>query len=568
MTNSVAYLENRMSTISISLSQSVVTTLAAMKATNGATIASDIVDVFFNASANFSASHPYYASASSSATTARFTYADGGYQLYSGVTGLGSSGSGTANATSIDMYWPGYYRLTTAGKFNVAYSYTATGVTTSPATGTITAATLQTLLPSYSSLYDATLGNVSMTLGGQINLTDGGGFAGTLTSYTSRAEKFTDTVSIAGNFSVAGNAVMIAQGMSHTNLSGTLTAYAETYRDGSYARFTELGIGVTGNTVLDEALLANPLNFPGNDVISVSLPASLPSPYVIAAGAGNDVVTLKGGGGRLSVQAGDGNDAITLQDSGHAVDGGAGSDTVTFGRALSAYALTRSGSTYVVKDKAAGSSDTLTNAESLRFADLTVNLAAKGIAAAAPAANVDRLIELYVAFFNRVPDADGLVYWIGQMQAGAKLDAIAATFYNAGVQYGSVTGYAATMTDADFINVVYRNVLGRPGGADAGGLDYWTGKLASGAATRGALVSTILDSAHTFKGDATYGYVADLLDNKIAVAKTIAVDWGINYNTPADSITRGMAIAAAITPTDTASAIALVGIAPGDIVLG
>ena len=41
-------------------------------------------------------------------------------------------------------------------------------------------------------------------------------------------------------------------------------------------------------------------------------------------------------------------------------------------------------------------------------------------------------------------------------------------------------------------------------------------------------------------------WVADLLDNKIAVSQQFAIDWGLNYNTPENSISNGMAIAAAI----------------------
>jgi hypothetical protein len=174
-------------------------------------------------------------------------------------------------------------------------------------------------------------------------------------------------------------------------------------------------------------------------------------------------------------------------------------------------------------------------------------------------------MELYVAFFNRTPDADGLSYWISARMAGQSVNQIADAFYSAGVQYASITGFSASMSNADFVNVIYRNVLGRKDGADAGGLAYWTGKLADGSATRGSLVSAILDSAHTFKGNPTYGYVADLLDNKIAVARTIAIDWGINYNTGSESIRNGMAIAAAVTPIDTSAALTLVGVSASDI---
>jgi len=59
--------------------------------------------------------------------------------------------------------------------------------------------------------------------------------------------------------------------------------------------------------------------------------------------------------------------------------------------------------------------------------------------------------------------------------------------------------------------------------------------------------------------------VADLLDNKIAVANKIAIEWGLTYN--ANAYQQGVAIAAAITPTDTSAALALVGIAGVDITL-
>ena len=70
----------------------------------------------------------------------------------------------------------------------------------------------------------------------------------------------------------------------------------------------------------------------------------------------------------------------------------------------------------------------------------------------------------------------------------------------------------------------------------------------------------MLQSAHTFKGDATYGYVADLLDNKIAVGFEYAINQGLSGNTPQESIARGMAIADAITPWDTTAAMQLIGV--------
>jgi hypothetical protein len=170
-----------------------------------------------------------------------------------------------------------------------------------------------------------------------------------------------------------------------------------------------------------------------------------------------------------------------------------------------------------------------------------------------------------VALFNRVPDADGMSYWLDQIKAGQTFNQIAESFYNAGVSYSQLTGFSNSMSNADFINVIYKNVLGRKDGADAGGLSYWEGELLRGDATRPSLVSQILSSAHTYKGNTTWGWVADLLDNKITVAKKFSIDMGLNYNTPEESISKGMAIASAITPTDTTAAVTLIGVSEANL---
>lgn len=270
--------------------------------------------------------------------------------------------------------------------------------------------------------------------------------------------------------------------------------------------------------------------------------------------------TLTGTSGNDSFTSGPGNDSI---------DGGAGIDTVTYSGARAAYTLTRNGSTYTVHaNSGSDGTDTLTNIESLKFTDMSVNLTVQAKAAAAPQADVNHVTELYVAFFNRVPDADGLAYWIDQMNAGQSLNQIAESFYSAGVTYSDMTGFSAGMSNQDFINVFYKNVLGRPDGADAGGLAYWNEQLATCHSTRSSLGLDIVYAAHNFKGDQTWGWVADLLDNKIAVAKTFAIDLGLNYNTDNDSITHGVAIAAAVTPTSTDAAIALIGLSGSEMQLG
>jgi serralysin len=291
-------------------------------------------------------------------------------------------------------------------------------------------------------------------------------------------------------------------------------------------------------------------------------------PSVINGTGGND--TLSGTSRADSIAGLAGNDSISGAGGNDTLQGGDGDDTALFQGALRDYKVVATGDALTVTDLVIGrdGTDTLKGIEYLRFTDFEINAGVKSFSRSVSTANLDRVIELYVAFFNRIPDANGLGYWLSQVKGGTPINVIADAFYGAGVQYSALTGFSASMTNADFVNVIYRNVLGRKDGADSDGLAYWTGELASGRATRGSLVSTILDSAHTFKGHAVYGYVANLLDNKIAVAKQIAVDWGLNYLSADASISNGMAIAAAVSPTDTSAAIALVGLPSSSIDLG
>jgi Ca2+-binding RTX toxin-like protein len=288
----------------------------------------------------------------------------------------------------------------------------------------------------------------------------------------------------------------------------------------------------------------------------------------ISLGSGNDLVF--GGNGNDSIHAGNGNDYIAGEAGNDYVDGGAGIDAAIYSSKISNYTVTKRAGTYTVTDKSGGDGvDSLTNIEHLQFADKTINLTVQAKAASAPQADVTRLAELYVAFFNRVPDADGMSYWIDQMSAGQSITQIADSFYSAGGQYSSLTGFSTGMTDADFVKVIYKNVLGRTGTTAPPDADvnYWVNNLTSGADSRGSLINTILGAAHSYKGDATWGWVPDLLDNKITVAKSFSIDWGLSYNTANESITEGMAIAAAVTPTDTSAAITLIGVNGSDLLL-
>ncbi len=94
---------------------------------------------------------------------------------------------------------------------------------------------------------------------------------------------------------------------------------------------------------------------------------------------------------------------------------------------------------------------------------------------------------LYLAFFKRLPDAGGLAFWSGQLDGGNTVNNVAAGFAGS-AEFDAAYG---SLTDGDFVVLVYNNVLDR--GPDAGGLAYWSGQLAGGL-DRGVLVGQFAES--------------------------------------------------------------------------
>lgn len=269
--------------------------------------------------------------------------------------------------------------------------------------------------------------------------------------------------------------------------------------------------------------------------------------------AGNDLLLGTTAADTITGLAGD--DAIIGFGGDDLLDGGDGTDTVQFTAPLSSYTIARTGATLTVADdRPAGDGvDLLRGIEYLQFSDVGINLTVQALANTVAATDLDRIVELYVGFFGRVPAADGLENWINQFRNGKSLNTIADDFYGIGSSAAlrGITGYwdfenNRELSDQDFVRIAYRNVLGREG--LEGGINYWSARLGGDAPlTRGELVSTMLDAAHDLKVDATWGWVADLLDDKVLMSKRVAIDWGLNYASSAQqAIEKGMQIAGAV----------------------
>jgi hypothetical protein len=441
----------------------------------------DNISLFFNAAVGFSSSYASYASYSQTGSTLRLNYPDGAYANYNNVVLANpNASSGTATATSVEAYIPSTFRLTVGGQLNYQYTAASNGPDFDTNGGTITSAAFQTLLPTSSPSYNAVSGNVSLGLQGNVKLTAADDISGVVTTLTTQADKFLQSSTLTGTFTISGNATNIALNLSKLAVSGVVNDCNIKYTDGSSFSISNAAMSVNADSAVNQTLLANSANLPGDDVINVTLGAVAVNPWSIASGAGNDKVTIKGGGSSLSVNAGTGNDVITLGDSNHSIDGGAGVDTAAFSGARAAYSITKTATGFTVQSSAG--TDTLSNVERVQFSDSTVALDISG--------NGGQVYRLYQAAFNRVPDAGGLGYWIKAADNGASLQSIAAEFAKSGE---FTTMYGANPSNADFLDKLYHNVLHRAG--DTAGFNWWLDILDRHATTQANVLAEFGESA-------------------------------------------------------------------------
>jgi uncharacterized membrane protein len=98
------------------------------------------------------------------------------------------------------------------------------------------------------------------------------------------------------------------------------------------------------------------------------------------------------------------------------------------------------------------------------------------------------ITRLYFASFLRLPDYEGLQYWLDQFRSGRTLLSIAEEFV---VSPEFKARYGSNVTNAQFINLLYLNVLERQ--PDARGLQSWIDNLNSGW-TRGQVLLAFSES--------------------------------------------------------------------------
>lgn len=95
---------------------------------------------------------------------------------------------------------------------------------------------------------------------------------------------------------------------------------------------------------------------------------------------------------------------------------------------------------------------------------------------------VAQVVRLYEAYFRRAPDEEGLRYWADRARTGTSLASISQGFARA----PEFTTLYGPLSERAFVELVYTNVLGRPG--DEAGIAYWTSTLTARTRTRGEVM--------------------------------------------------------------------------------
>ena len=223
--------------------------------------------------------------------------------------------------------------------------------------------------------------------------------------------------------------------------------------------------------------------------------------------------------------------------------GGPGLDVARYSGAQSSYSLTLGPTgTYLSDRRASGDgTDRLIDVELIEFASTAqgdpFDLRIFGGPAGLSQSELQSFVELYIAYFNRAPDAIGLNFWGTAFANGTSLDQIAALFID---QAETRLLYPETLTNDAFVLAVYANVLGRL--PDDAGYNFWRATLDSATVTRDTFILEILRGAKADPQDVDVAFIQqqtidrNYLENKTDLGIYFAVTLGMSNVSNASAV--------------------------------
>lgn len=241
----------------------------------------------------------------------------------------------------------------------------------------------------------------------------------------------------------------------------------------------------------------------------------------LQGGIGDDF--LNGGSGNDRLFGDEGNDTLYGNIGNDTLFGGSGLDTAEYFGGRGNFLLTLSeGDRITLEDRRTFGDgfDVLYDIEILDFSDTQFNLTQFGGTPGLSAQAFESFIELYIAYFNRAPDAIGLNFWGTAFANGTTLEEMATLFVD---QDETRATYPQGTSNTDFVTAVYDNLLGRV--PDQAGFDFWVDMLNRNdvtGVTRDQFILEVLRGVEDGSSDRSY------LDNKVDIGAYFAVHRGMS----------------------------------------
>lgn len=169
-----------------------------------------------------------------------------------------------------------------------------------------------------------------------------------------------------------------------------------------------------------------------------------------------------------------------------------------------------------IRFKERGEVHVFAGVEELVFLDKTLDVADLSWGGSTDTSDLATLSKLYVAYFDRAPDAEGLEYWTSGLMAGTSLEEICRQF-SASEEFSAT--YGALLTDAPdaFVAAVYENVLGRR--PDLDGHQFWSEQVAAGHVSPEVFILSFLTSSAP--GSADFDYMQQRIENGSYTVSTL-----------------------------------------------
>lgn len=223
--------------------------------------------------------------------------------------------------------------------------------------------------------------------------------------------------------------------------------------------------GIGGHNILAGGTIGNELSYLGLDR----------GAYI------SFVPSINGNDGNDTLLGGNGNDIFVVQTGNDIVQGNGGINTLVLDTTLAGLKISGSAANFVITygDVKITTSDI----DFLATKDGIFAVAGSdaGVDSAKAAALRQDISLVYNAGLDRAIDTSGLAYWSNMLNSGGSLRDLASGIISAD-EFAKLFGNPKSMSDTDFVQVLYKNVLDRAG--EAGGISYWSNTLSSGANSR------------------------------------------------------------------------------------